>query len=93
MDINSFDEWLKTKNGLSCNDDSKLIKKPYLTNRLYWAYQAGNDANPQFNNMQKALKNAYKKISDLRKEIKKKDKTIIKLSQELHNETLLRVGH
>lgn len=38
-----FNEWLKTKDGLSCNDISNLAEQKYLTNRLFWAFDAGRN--------------------------------------------------
>lgn len=37
----TFDEWLLTQHGEQSNDYSTLTGQYFLTNRLWWAYQAG----------------------------------------------------
>lgn len=38
-----FNEWLKTEDGLSSNDINTLAEQKYLTNRLFWAFDAGRN--------------------------------------------------
>lgn len=38
-----FNEWLKTPDGLSSNDINTLAEQKYLTNRLFWAFDAGRN--------------------------------------------------
>ncbi len=38
-----FYEWLLTEEGKSCNDITNLAEQKYLTNRLFWAFDAGRN--------------------------------------------------
>lgn len=71
-----FKEWLKSPHGKSCSDDSEIVKNPYLTNRLWWAFQAGESKNYQYINMKAAIHKSFKKIAEMRKELRAKDKRV-----------------
>lgn len=81
-----FEKWLLTESGTRCSDDKEIVKNPYLTNRLFWAFNAGALINVQFINMKKALDKAYLSIGILKRELKQKDKEIEKLKLELKKE-------
>lgn len=52
-----FSEWLKSADGLSSNDISTLTEQKYLTNRLFWAFDAGrNCVWDQYLEQKKALR-------------------------------------
>lgn len=88
-----FNQWLQSEHGKNCLDDSKQpIKNPYLKNRLWWAFEAGNNCNPQFLNMQQAIMKSFRKVAEMRRLLRAKDKHIKKLEEELQHERELRVG-
>lgn len=52
----TFDEWLKTKNGIESNDEQGIpIGQPYLRNRLWWAFEAGVESGEQDRRLQTTL--------------------------------------
>lgn len=38
-----FNEWIKTKSGEECSDFNNLSEQKFLTNRLFWAFDAGRN--------------------------------------------------
>lgn len=45
--MNRFNEWLKTKSGIDCNNFKTLTGQQYLTNRLFYAFSAGEEIPPE----------------------------------------------
>lgn len=40
----TFEEWIETPVGKASMDDTKPLVNPYLKNRLWWAFNAGQSA-------------------------------------------------
>lgn len=45
--MNRFENWLTTKQGIQCNDFKSIKEQKYLTNRLFWAFSAGEEIPPE----------------------------------------------
>jgi hypothetical protein len=65
-----FEEWLKTKQGIACKDDRTHCKNPYLTNRLYSAFNAGIEEGEEGTRLQKTCEWYEQKLRDLRRQNK-----------------------
>ena len=81
-----FDQWLLTEKGIKCSNDKVIIKNPYLTNRLFYAFDAGSSNNLQYVNMKNKLDELFIMVGKLRKTLKIKNREIEKLKLELKKE-------